>query len=433
MHGTTRSGAPLRQRTDRDPLARAGVALFFLGVATIPALALRFGGVTFSDACLAVSGSLLLLRLAASHDSSQRRSRRSAWVIAAWCTAVGAALSAFRTHNVVGHLGIEARILFILLALPWLAHWMLNSERSVRLSIYAYLWGAGASGLVAILQTKVAIFTPPGGLLAGRAFGLTQHPNDAGASLALAVVLAAGLIIYEGARRHRLTLVLGLFAGVGLILSGSVTGMLATLFGLAVLMVRRAKRVRAVVKVALVLLSIYGIGIALQSGPGLNLSPIERLRQSTSTSRSSGLNTLASRQETNEFAWRGIVANPLVGRGLDPDSGVVVDGLAPHNFPLLVWYQGGAMFLLGILIAVGTALRRGWRRHGGAGREAVFAGAIAMCVFSMTAPILVQRHFWLPLILMLAYSGTPRLTERGWTSPSAFETPGRRTPKPAFQ
>ena len=394
-----------------DALARTARHLFLAGVMAIPVLTVRVGAITISDILFLTTGGILLLRAAALPGAVRRLPPNIPWQVAALCSAFAAVTTVWRASGPAASVLVEARILFILLALPWMARTVLDTRVRIHQAIRAYLLGAAASGAVAMLQTRLAFLVPPEGLLTGRAFGLTDHPNDAGASLALAVIMAAGLLVYRGLAGQRVVAVLAILATIGLILSGSVTGMLSAVLGVTTLLVRRGVRLKAIAAIYLLLTAGYLGGSFAQSALGVDASPLARLERSTRGSVSSGENTLASRIETDALAWEQIKRNPLIGRGLDEHSGRVLDELSTHNFVLLAWFQGGLLFLFSMLLAVGSAMRAGWRRkprdHN---KETLVAAAVGMFAFSMTAPVLFQRHFWIPFVLLLAYGTVAQRT-----------------------
>lgn len=385
-------------------MARTARLLFLAAIMAIPMLTIRVGTITISDALFLASGGVLIVRAAALPRTRHRRRPNIPWQIAALCSAFAATTTIWRADSAVGTVLVEIRVLFILLGLQWMARTLVNTPARLQQAIGAYILGSAVSGAVAILQTRVRFLVPPEGLLAGRALGLTDHPNDAGASLALAVIMAAGLLVYRGLSSEKLVAGLAILAAIGLILSGSVTGMLSAVVGITVLLVRRGVRLKAIAAVYLVLTASYIGGSFVQSALGFDVSPLARLERSTRGSVSSGENTFASRLKTHELARDEITRNPIIGRGLDDQSGKVLGDLSTHNFLLLAWFQGGVLFLCSMLLAVAAAARQGWHRNPpDAMKETLFAGAAGMFAFSMTAPILFQRHFWLPFVLLLAY------------------------------
>lgn len=390
------------RRGRSQELTKPARVMFYAGMATVPAIAVRPGaGISVSDLCFAASAVLLL--------AGRRRravSTTVAWQIAAWCTLAGAVLATVNADSPGGTLAVEARVLFILVIWLWTARAVLDSDEAVHTAVRAFAVGAAASGAVAVAEVLRPSLFPSMRYQYGRAVALTYHSVDAGAILALACVFGAGMLLYR--REQRLvTAALLLVSGVGLVLTGSVSGMLAAVLGGAVVVGRRGLRMRTLGAVALALGAVYLGALIAQAryeGTFTGISPTARVRSVL------GIGPHASRtvSERNKSITAGlseIRRSPVVGHGLDESSTVVYDALPPHNLFVLAWYGGGLLFLVGIALAVGAAVWTGWRRaKDDPTREILFGGTIAMVVFAMTGPIVFHRHVWLPLVLLIAHT-----------------------------
>lgn len=388
--------------------ATAPRVFFYLGCLTLPMLAIRRG--------LAISDVLFGLSAIARGLTQRSPLRRVpyAWKVATFLILLGAALAAPRADSDLGNYAVAARLAYILLVWPWTAFACLNSKDRLLTAMRLFVVGAGISGFVGLLELH-GLHIHGALLQDGRAAGLTQHVNDQGAVLGAAVPIAFGLWL----RRRRGTsdpMMLLSLAGIliGLVSSGSVSGMLAGSVGVSVLLAR-GRSVRTVIKSALVIVVSYYVGVRLLNHSAL--SPLGRLRLTTSSAALYGQNTSASRVETWQLAWHQILHNPFVGRGLDARSGMLdlpsVDGftttsLQTHNFILLAWYQGGLLTVIGVMTAVVYAFRQCWRRTNNLLAEVAFASFSASFVFALTGPVLFDRFFWFPAMLLLIVPTLPR-------------------------
>jgi hypothetical protein len=313
-------------------------------------------------------------------------------------------LATLRSVAPIENLTVAARLAYILTVWPWQARVLLDTRERLSRALSLFVVGAAASAVAAVLQFRYGISFGAGGVLNGRAVGLTAHANDQGGLLAIALCVAVGKIVY-GRTGARAKVAVASLCGIGLVLSGSVSGMLAALVGVAVLSLRKGISVTVI----LVGVSLFSVGwfaadtLTVASVDGKPMTPLERLSQATGGGRDDQ-NTVDTRFRTYRVAIAGIRENPWIGSGLDEQSGTTVLGLGAHNLLLLAWFQGGVLVLTAEVLALTTAARRAWRRPREADevRETVIAAFAAGIAFSMTAPTFYNRYFWLPpLCLML--------------------------------
>jgi len=392
-----------------DFLLRCARVFFFFGLLSMPWLVLRpVGSVAASDVLLILAAGLTAL--------APRRGLRArvstAWAVGAGLVAVGGGLASSRADSASISLLVAVRLLYLLLVFPWQTQRLLDSASRLNLAISAFILGAAVDAAFALGQVKfgfpafasaVPAGSGPGAaLLYGRALGLTGHPNDQGGVLAVAAVLAVGRQMSAPHQRRKITLGFALVIVMGLILSGSVTGMLAFLAGVAVYLSGRRITARGAVATGGAMLIAYFGTTALQSAVIGGLTPLERFNQATGGGSVAGQNTLLSRLDTDRIAISGIAKSPLIGRGLDASSGTV-NGLPTHNMFLLAWWQGGFLVLLGLLLAIGSSVRPSALLSDRAGLDRVlWASFVAAIVYAMSAPVLYDRFFWLSAVLLFA-------------------------------
>lgn len=215
-----------------------------------------------------------------------------------------------------------------------------------------------------------------------------------------------------------------LAAVMGLVLCGSVTGMMCASAGLVLVLILSRMSSVLIFGASTVIAGLAAIVLNLNTlVPGAT-SPLTRLEDTTGNG--SGESTLQSRLESDIFALDGIAREPFLGVGLDSASGGTFDGVTlTHNMFLLAWFQGGLMFVLALVTVILFAsqqLRSVPRHFAAPTKVGLVASLISALLFSMTGPVLFERWFWLPIILALALksayssarmaqnpkSGTPR-------------------------
>ena len=397
--------------------------LFYMGCLTLPMLDLR-KGLTLSDILFGLSAVAQVLS-----PRPHIRLVPGAWKVAAWLILMGAATAAWRANSPLGDYATALRLVYVLIVWPWTTFGSLDTRERLITAIRLLVIGAGISGLVGLLELH-GLHVPGSPLQLGRAAGLTQQVNDQGAVLGSACPIAFGLWLRRQVHTSDWTMLAALGGIlVGLVSAGSVSGMLAAMVGVAVLL-GRGRSLRTVLKSVLIILIAYYVGVHLLGHHGL--SPLGRLKVTTSSSSPYGRDTTASRLATWHLAWNQIYRSPIIGRGLDVSSGVFhlppvpglpINALQTHNFLLLAWYQGGLLTVIGLLVAVIYGLRGGWRRTDNLMAEVIFASLTAALVFALTGPVLFDRFFWFPLMLLLVVPVVPATSQvfrdlRGlWSSP----------------
>lgn len=403
----------------KDAFIRLGRAFTLAGMFLLPAMRFRFGhAFALSDSLFAIGIGFLVFSA-----SPLRAPRASGWYLGALLMVIGGITASFAAISPYGSLQVAGNAVFALMAWPWLLRNTLTNSRWRVQAMTAFIGGSTISSLVAIIQVKFHTlgYLPAthGNITeAQRAVGLTANvPDLLGAMDAVAIVMVLGLMLFSGSGRFRWRLVALIVMGVAIILTASVSGMICTLFGCLVLLLRGRVRVRTVIAVAVAVFVVYTVGTGLLAkGSGENLNPISRLEQTLSPG--SGYGTVSVRQSTWESAWQGIVQSPVWGHGLDAASGAVYYdpyvGVAypTHNLILITWYQGGILWLFGAAIAVMAAFRRviGSARRDPL-RNIVFSSMAVVLLFSMQAPELVDRWFWMPMVLALTFGRRPTVPE----------------------
>jgi O-antigen ligase len=297
------------------------------------------------------------------------------------------------------------RLVLVVIVLPWLMRVVLPDRQHLRSALTAFVAGCGLSGSGTLLQFAFGetIIPNTGVTNAGRFAGLTQNVSDTGGICCAGVVGAIALLATATGRRSRAIPLLALVGSVfGLVLSGSVSGLLSTAIGFVVLALSGVLRPRVVLGSIVAFAAVLALSVVIQTESGA-LNPVQRILQTTGQSADNRYNTAGSRLSTYTEALRKFIENPIIGSGLDPNS-TIADGIYPaHNLFLAAAFEGGVLLAIGVLLAVLRAFRGGVLRRMRA--DPALATAVALVVtelvFAMTAPSLYNRYLWIPIALLL--------------------------------
>lgn len=402
----TESARPQHPSELRDPLYLSARGLFYLGLATSSLLVVRVGGgVTIGD--LLLIAALILFAVSRLVNTSvhwppsyfPRGGSVALFVIFVIAASLASATALVPDESLL----VAARIALVAFAVPWLACGLLPTADHLARAAGWLLAGTAISSAGTLVQYFVGPDAIPGADVtnAGRFSGFTGHVSDMGGIAALGVALGVGFIVRGHSKRARFWgVVATALAAVGLILSGSVSGMLAVAVALLVYLGRRVIRIREAILVAVAGYAALWIGSWIQAGAAA-LSPIDRLLQAIGVTGGGAYATTDIRASTYEVALRAIVQNPFTGYGLDPASSIV-DGLYPaHNLLIAALYQGGILlFAVMLVLLVRPFLGRWLRADRSALATQILAAGLSAIVFAMTAPSLFNRYLWLPVALL---------------------------------
>jgi hypothetical protein len=348
---------------------------------------------------------------------------------------VGGGLATYRADSISGSLAVLLRLIFLVIALPWQMKLVLTDKRQLRRAAYSWVAGAALCGFGTILQYTLGATVIPGSDVtnAGRYAGFAQHVSDTGGiTAAAAAFLIAGLSVRSASRRTLLASgLLMASAIVGLLLSGSVSGLFALTIATTFMVLRGRVSVRRVLTVGTFAIVSYRVASIVQGETANALSPKQRILQVTGLqARDQGSNTTASRLETIRAGADGFVTNPLFGRGLDIDSTAVIGDLGVHNIVVAAAYNGGLLLALGLVLVLGRAVFLAFQR---APAEwpiltQLNVTVIAAVVVALTTPSLFNRYLWVPLVLQqtavsLIARPTPRVAEEDRHAAQSAETP----------
>lgn len=419
VHPAFRPVAPQESTPQRDVLLAAGRALLYPGLALTSLLVLRGpAALPIGDIIIAAAGLCAVL--------SMRRPDRplpSALILSGGLLVIGGGLAATVSSAPVESLSVSARLVYMVVIIPWILLMLLVEQRHVIRAVAWWLGGAAVCGLGAAAQLVLGNVIPGGEITADSRFtGFTTHPSD----LAGITAMAAGATLVALAptispRARYAALAIFVASAGGLILSGSVSGMLGLIAAVVFVFVRRTIKLRRATAVAVLAALALTFLVAQLSTVGA-LNPVERILRTTGISATQAEDDTAGvRFELSERAIVAIADSPVLGRGMVTDDNVLLKRFTVHNNILASWTAGGIFVFLGVAIASFIAVRYCWRRRPDDPlREAVSAAVIAGLIFAQTAPGIFNRYYWMPIAFAVVLEMRSRQTR---TEPAADEAP----------
>jgi len=331
----------------------------------------------------------------------------------AYLFCLGALLSTFASPQPVRSLLWTVRFAYVTVAWFWLGTVVLRRSDQVRTAVVCWVVSVAISGAAAVAQLFWGDVIPGTAVAGGRMTGFTQHPNFLGASAAVAFIAAIWLATssprsmpFPFAGVATVALV-----GTGIVLSGSVGGLIAASVAAATYLALSRPSLRVILLVAVIAATALAV-IQLQIREGAP-TPLQRVQQV----RQEG-GSVSSRLDTYRLVIPRIEHDPLIGAGMGAEADANQSNLGfAHNSLLGAWYQGGLLALLGLLLVLAslivTALDA--RRRAVDGRDRLLCTALLACLLAylawvMGAPALFERYGWVPAALVLAVRAQQRRT-----------------------
>lgn len=406
---------------------RTARALYYLGLLFVGQATLRpASGLTLSDLFFVAAFLATCLALISSRRTKMPALRPRSLVTGGALFAVGVLMSSASLDSPATSLAYGLRFLYVTLVWFWVGTAVLRTVRHVAWAVSLWATSIGLAGLAAVAQLFLGDVIPGTSPLFGRMTGTALHINDLGGMAGIALPAAVALVARPpGALRgRRAALAIVVLIGAGVLLSGSVNGLLAATVGAGVYTTASRVRSRTIVTALVVLAGgLLLVGAQQDAGaPG----PLERASRVTGPEDDPSA-TLWSRVETNRAALKAIAERPLTGHGLGqpvPETGFQV-----HNVVLGLWYEGGVFALAGIVVILTGLVLTGLQvvRSARSGEEwqlaiglvAAFSGFL---VFAMGAPVLFQRYGWMPAALLVALRCQQIRTAKALASTPPLET-----------
>ncbi|MDQ6898005.1 MAG: hypothetical protein M3072_00575 [Candidatus Dormibacteraeota bacterium] len=327
--------------------------------------------------------------------------------------AVGGGFASLASQELLPSLAVVARFVYLTLVWFWLGAMVLRTAGHVMVATLTWSLSVAVSGVAAITQFFVHGLAPV--QFSGRLVGLTGHPNDLGGLSSIALVPVVMLSTRPGVRLsvRLLTMLMVACTVAGIILSGSVGGVLASAVALcwflpALLRTGHLAQVRKRYLVAGLMVAAAAGSWLLSQPASSAYSPISRIPAVVGNVNPQEATGLA-RLDVDRQAAAAIVEQPLLGNGLDDDSAFQQAGGLVHNMLLGAWFGGGLPAMVGVLMVLGSValVARSVTRDAGSNQERVMAlsltaSLLSFVVFGMTAPILYVRYGWVPGALLIA-------------------------------
>jgi O-antigen ligase len=405
--------------------------LYYLGAATIGFLTVRPAlAFTASDWIFFLSfGLTCIVLLTHGVDREYLIPRTITYGVVLF--AIGGLISSHNAIAPIQSVSIVVRLLYLTIVWFWLGTMVLQTRKHVENALIAWVVSASLSASGAIVQFFYGNVISGGGIAWGRMTGFTPHYNSLGGLAATAFVPALMLAVDSRSLSLRTVgfVCVGLLSA-GLLLCGSVGGMLAALVATIFWFTVRGIPRRAVIG----LVGIFAAGYLLMSATGETSAPDPLARISRVTSEQQAATgtggTVYTRLDGYSQAWKIIKERPLVGIGLDDASSEDVFGdKLVHNMFINPWVSAGVLGLVGILLMIGgtSALGCAAVRHAPPAERgfnaALLASIVAFVVFGMGEPILFVRYGWFPAALLVALRAQQLRVE----APQPARAPMRRS------
>jgi O-antigen ligase len=374
---------------------RASRWLFYVSAAFVPLTAVRsFAGVTIGDAALGLAAALALLSLSRPSGMVHR-----ALIVASALAILALVLIAPSSSSALTELAVAGRMVFVWVVWAWVASVSLLTRRHFAVACSAFVIGACLSSIVALAQLGGldlrSLVAEPSTGTSGRLAGLGEHANGQGGTLAVGLVLCLGAIL--AGRLRRWATVAAAIVAIGLLLTASITGLIAACVGLLVLLWRIRSFKTLAAAGALILGAALLFTFLQRAFPGV-VTPFSRFESAIGIG---GVSTVDQRRLTIEYAWERIAENPLTGIGFADGGGTYNGVTQAHNMEILAWYQGGPILAAAIVIVLGATIAVGLRSKGDYLMATLFAAAVSAIFFAQTGPSLYDRFLWLPVVLLL--------------------------------
>jgi O-antigen ligase len=384
--------------------------LYYLGLISLGQLTVRpVFPITLSDWFFLASLMIMIVQLVVRRvRAPYSTSPLLLWGVSLF--AIGGLLSTFESQAPNESIAVIVRVVYLTVVWFWLGSTVLQRREHVKTALTLWVISAAVCGFAAVLQLFFGDVIPGTDPQWGRMTGFTQQMNDLGGLTAVALVpaLMVALRPSRGLGRRLIGFAPFLLIFAGLILSGSVGGLLAASVAMFVWFSWSRVSARTVA-----ILLVIGIGAAVlfnQRAADQTLTPLQRISRVTGPQNDANA-TLWSRVDTYRAALQRVEQNPLIGVGLDAKSSTI-DQYEPHNLVIGIWFKSGLVGLAGMLLIIFAVGKTGWLVLCAASVSddkltavALLSAFAAFVAFAMSAPILYTRYGWISAALLIALRG----------------------------
>jgi len=277
-----------------------------------------------------------------------------------------------------------------------------------QIRIAATLWTTSAAicGAAALAQLFFGDVIPGTQIMWGRMTGFAGHPNELGALAAIALVPAIDNAVRGGFGRIVDTMmwVVVAFIIIGVMLSSSITALLATLGSVFVYTYLAKLSLKRIIAYSFIILIAFYINSTQNEFEARSIG--ERL---TGITQDEGryMASVNSRLITYSEALDYVMEHPLVGAGAGTGS-ILESGYRVHNLWLATAYEAGILGFLGLVImlysygSLGVLAFR-TTSHFSYGRfiAGILASYTAFLIFSFSSTVLYSRFAWVPVFFIM--------------------------------
>jgi hypothetical protein len=281
--------------------------------------------------------------------------------------------------------------------LPLVIKYLTREINSRKYAILSYTGSACVSSIISLLGTSPGIISP------GRVSGYAGDPVMYSILLSFAVcILLSNFPIILSISVILRFLLLSLLI-LEILRTGSGSGLAIILIAVIAqrIMPRKANASRESVLIYFGTLMLFAMfwNSAFASKTRDRISLILNPRASYATQAGTGQSTIESRLLSIKYAMDQIRESPILGHGFSFDSQLTVLGLQPHNYFILAWLTGGAIFLICTLLLSlqfsKVALLSYFR-----GDTLTFTILLGAFSALMTEPFLWDTGFFTPLLMV---------------------------------
>lgn len=392
-----------------DNLVRIPRILYIIATGFICILSLRpTSSLTISDWLYLLSLAILVLFCMHTH-AFLRPWLPSGLVLGTCLFAIGGYISSLDSLHALGSLAMLIRFLYLTTIWFGLGTIVLTKAEHVRLALGAWVISGALTGGAAITQLFLGNVIPGTTISTGRMTGFAQHVNDLGGTASLAFV--ASLFFFSG-QGNRLAgwsaVVLAALSGLGLLLSGSLSGLLAAGIGWLIWGILGNWRRLFALSLVFCLVGFIAFAALQQESSSGVYSPADRISVATNNTVVQNC-SICARTATYGEAWDEITNHPWIGAGLDPISSKTPSGFQVHNVFLAPWFEAGILGFVGMIMVISSGLATmvvGMRRATTRLEWEIFRTLLAVfgafITFGMGQAILFQRYGWVFFALALA-------------------------------
>lgn len=316
-----------------------------------------------------------------------------------------------------------------LLVFVWMAWQVTVTHQDARWLMAGYVLGCClVAGMTweSFLSGRALIFDPDHPAYAEQRFvAMGYDPNDMGVTLALSIPMAAYLALSGAGKWSRLWALQFPLAVSAIALSGSRGATLASVIGVATVLLWIGRRSRLAVVGAGAMLAVGGVLVWI-------LSPETWERILTTRQQLEG-GTIGLRLPIWRAGLHVLVQHPLVGVGIGGFPDAVAPGLGyaivAHNSFLSVWTELG---IVGFALFFGAfvAMVVGVRRKAAAERELIVSLVLTWLVGASSLTYEFRKPTWLLLLLGTTFGALKRSPEPGH-APAAQAELGDEAVEPA--